>query len=244
MLDYLFVGAHPDDCEIFAGGTILRLKAQGARVGILDLTAGEAATFGTVHTRKEEYTAAAQLLGLDYRLVLDLPDGKLENTAAARERVVTVLREVKPEVIFTFPGRCRHPDHEAVHHIVRQAAFLSGLSTAESKNSVMRHRPCGLVEFIEFFPASKPSFVVDISEFYEQKKAAVKCFKTQVQTDEQAVTPAQHTTFIRSSAFWDNFNGRLLWFGSLIGVRYGEGFVTAQTLRVDNPLSHFKRQFR
>ncbi|BBM89144.1 N-acetyl-alpha-D-glucosaminyl L-malate deacetylase 1 [Spirochaetota bacterium] len=259
-LDYLFVGAHPDDCEIFAGGTILNLKNQGARVGILDLTRGEAGTFGDSQTRKQELDKASQLLGLDYRETLDFPDGRLEDTAQARDRVITILRATKPEVIFTFPSICRHPDHEAVHYIVRKSAYLCGLKPRQSETTNQQRResmdqqrrettdqqrrPCGLVEFIEFYPVEKPSFVIDVTDYYEQKKALVKCFSTQVLTDEKAEVSAAHTTFIRSSAFWDNFEGRLKWFGSLIGVRYGEGFMTAQPLRVENPISHFKKRFR
>ena len=67
MIDILVVAPHPDDAELGMGGTILKFKAEGIRVGVLDLTNGEPTPHGTPEIRAQETDAATEILGLDWR---------------------------------------------------------------------------------------------------------------------------------------------------------------------------------
>lgn len=255
MLDYLFIGAHPDDCEIFVGGTILRLKEQGFRVGILDLTRGEMGSYGTVNTRASEIRKANHLMKLDFRTTLDFPDGKLENTHLAKEKVVDVLRETRAQMVFTFPSVCRHPDHQATHHIVKESIFLAGLKRFKTSKKLEESRPQAVAFFVEFYPPEKISFVMDITTVYRKKEKLVQCYNTQVidknlkedLLDSQAASKESESlekgTFIRSPAFWDDFEGRAKWFGSLAGVRFAEAFSTTYPPHLDHPLNNFLRGY-
>src|SRR5579883_2077434 len=86
-LDYLIIAAHPDDAELGAGGTILALKAQGARVGVLDLTSGEPTPFGSLELRQRETAAASAILKLDWRGNLGLPNRALVADLDSRVRL-------------------------------------------------------------------------------------------------------------------------------------------------------------
>src|SRR5690349_6595075 len=97
-LDYLIIAAHPDDAELGAGGTILSLKAQGARVGILDLTSGEPTPHGTVELRQRETATASAILKLDWRGNLGLPNRSLVADLDSRARLAGVIRQLRPRV--------------------------------------------------------------------------------------------------------------------------------------------------
>ncbi|MEM7677304.1 MAG: PIG-L family deacetylase [Myxococcota bacterium] len=133
-LHALAVGPHPDDVELFCGGTIVRLVQQGHRVGILDLTAGELASNGTVPIRRAEAQAAAEVMGVALRDNLALPDGGLqpgtddEQVRAAADAV----RRLRPELMFVPWIQARHPDHSAAGHLMRKAAFVAGLTRYET----------------------------------------------------------------------------------------------------------------
>ena len=92
-LDLLVVAAHPDDAEISIGGTILATLASGHRVGIVDLTRGELSSRGTPELRAQETAAATEVLGIDYRVCLDLPDGSVRDTDEAREKLVALAKK-------------------------------------------------------------------------------------------------------------------------------------------------------
>src|SRR3954464_9949058 len=111
VVDALAVFSHPDDAELTAAGTILKLKALGYRTGVLDMTRGEMGTRGTPEGRAEEAREAARLLKLDVRLNLEQPDGHVRLTEEARTALVRVLRTHKPKVIFTSHWDDPHPDH-------------------------------------------------------------------------------------------------------------------------------------
>src|ERR1044072_4729391 len=74
-LDALAVFSHPDDAELTVAGTLLKLKSQGYRTGVLDMTRGEMGTRGTPEVRAAEAREAARVLRLDVRLNLEQPDG-------------------------------------------------------------------------------------------------------------------------------------------------------------------------
>src|ERR687885_1457071 len=126
-LDVLAVFSHPDDAELTAAGTLLKMKALGYRTGVLDVTRGEMGTRGTPEVRAEEAREAARILQLDARLNLEQPDGHVFLTEESRTAMVRVIRRHRPRVIFTSHWDDPHPDHAATSRIVREAARLASM---------------------------------------------------------------------------------------------------------------------
>lgn len=253
-LDYLFIGAHPDDCEIFAGGTILHLLCQ-YKVGICDLTEGELSTYGNVKTRQDEVKTANQKMQLSWRKNLKLKDGAISNESKNIQRVVNVIRETRPKIIFTFAEACRHPDHSATHHLVKTACFFAGVKKYSiSKNSQLSsnishrlHKPQGLLFFREFYPLQKIDFVIDITPYWEKKKEVIQCYRSQVKIEENKTSLSSSSskslksqTFIKSNLFWEHLETIARHSGLKINATYGESFYSLQTLKIDDPLEHYQ----
>ena len=118
-LDVLAVFSHPDDAELTAAGTLLKLKSLGYRTGVCDMTRGEMGTRGTPEGRAEEAREAARIMRLDVRLNLEQPDGHVWLTEESRTAMVRMIRTYEPRVMFTSHWDDPHPDHAATARIVR-----------------------------------------------------------------------------------------------------------------------------
>src|ERR687885_516082 len=127
QLDALAIFSHPDDAELTAAGTLLKLKSMGYRTGVLDMTRGEMGTRGTSEQRAREAQAAARIMNLDVRLNLEQPDGHVHVTEEARTSMVRVIRAHRPKVMFTSHWDDPHPDHAATARIVREASRLASM---------------------------------------------------------------------------------------------------------------------
>lgn len=227
VVDYLFFGAHPDDVEICAGGAVLESVSHRKKVGLVDLTRGEMGTRGTAKKRLEESLAAAHALGALFRFQLDFGDG---NLAAGREeelQIIQVLRRHKPKVVFAPYPDDRHPDHARAGRIVTDAAFYAGLEKIETSDPP--HRPDAVVYYIQNY-VPHPTFVVDITESFEQKMKALRCYKSQFHDPKSK----ERLTIIAKKSFLHLIEARARHFGALIGVEHGEGFVTKQPPRIDD----------
>src|SRR5512136_1929232 len=99
QLDLLAFGAHPDDVELFAGGTLAKMAALGYATGVVDMSRGELGSRGTPAVRAREAKEAARFLGLKIRENLALPDGDIRATAAARLKVIRILRKYRPSLV-------------------------------------------------------------------------------------------------------------------------------------------------
>lgn len=235
-LDVLVLAAHPDDAELAVGGTILKLKAQGKKVGIADLTAGELGTRGSASTRAKEAAAAAEILGLEVRVNVGLPDGFFRNHEAEQKAVIQVIRRFRPEVVLINAITDRHPDHGKGSALGRDAAFLSGLRRIETYfegNLQEAWRPKKVWSYIQD-QMLIPQFVVDITPYIDQKMEAIKAFGSQFY-DPNSDEP---TTYISTPFFMDQVKARSMEMGHLIGVAYGEGFLSERPLRVEDLLEH------
>ncbi|GAB4184768.1 MAG: bacillithiol biosynthesis deacetylase BshB1 [Calditrichia bacterium] len=231
MLDVLAFGAHPDDVEIFMGGTIARLKKDKLKVGVCDLTRGEAGTYGSAETRSEELQRASDIMGLDIRVTLDIPDGSVSNTEENRLKVIDVIRQYRPKVVFTFVDLLtRHPDHYYTGVILKECMFLSGLEKIKTNHAP--YRPEALIQFPELIPRREPDVIVDITEFWETKIAAIQAYSSQV-TVEFEKNP-RPKTFLRSEQFWEVLEARSRLAGAQIGVKYGEPFYTQGPFKYTN----------
>jgi bacillithiol biosynthesis deacetylase BshB1 len=224
--DVLAIAAHRDDVEQTCGGTLLRMAARGLRTAILDLTRGEAGTRGTAEDRAHEAAEAAQLLGVSWRDALDLPDGAIENTLENRKKIVWVLRQVRPRVVILPYWQARHPDHAIVATLGYEACFLSGLAKIETGS--VPHRPFKIV-YASLYADVRPSFVVDITPFIEQRHAALMAYKSQY-----ANQSAGGGLFVPEEEIRERTFAEARHYGLLAGVRYGEPFVQREIGLVDD----------
>src|SRR5258706_7295938 len=213
-LDALAIFSHPDDAELSVSGTLLRLKSLGYRTGVLDMTRGEMGTRGTPELRAEEAVKAARLMKLDLRLNLGLPDGHLWLNEEARTAVVRVIRSHKPKILLTTHWDDPHPDHANTCRIVRDAARLATMARYdEGKEPVQMPA----IMHSLFSRHVVPSFIVDVSDFVEEKMAAIRAHASQF----YSAGSKEPSTRISDPAFLVQIEDRMRYFGSLIGVAGG-----------------------
>jgi len=229
-LDVLAVGSHPDDIELGCGGTVAKLVKKGYRVGLLDLTRGELGTRGSKTIREGEARNAARILKVAVRENLDLPDGNIEVTRKNIRKVVQVYRRYRPDVLFIPHWLERHPDHEQAHILCKKAWYYSGLTkivTRESAKPQAPHRPRRYFHYMQKYEFI-PSFIVDISETYDTRMAAIRAFASQFYDPKRK----EPETLVSSPAFMQFIETRAKYYGNQIGVRYGEPFYSIEPIGV------------
>ncbi|RMG72095.1 MAG: bacillithiol biosynthesis deacetylase BshB1 [Bacteroidetes bacterium] len=236
-LDVLVFAAHPDDAELGAAGTIIKLTQAGKKVGIVDLTQGELGSRGTPELRLAEAAEAGRLMGISARENLGFRDGFFVDDEAHRRAVIRMVRRYRPELIIANAPSDRHPDHGRGSHVVREAAFLSGLRKIETEwegQPQAAWRPKNIFYYIQDRYLT-PSFIVDITPHWAQKRAAIAAFGSQffVPGQSQPDGPATH---ISSENFWHFLEARARTLGHVIGVPFAEGFVSDIPLEVHSPL--------
>jgi bacillithiol biosynthesis deacetylase BshB1 len=224
--DVLAIAAHRDDVEQTCGGTLLRMAARGLRTAILDLTRGEGGTRGTAEERGREAAEAAKLLGVGWRDALDIPDGAVENTLENRIKIVRVLRQLQPRVVILPYGQARHPDHSIVATLGYEACFLSGLKKIETGN--LPYRPFKIV-YASLYADVRPSFVVDITPFIDQRHAALMAYKSQY-----ASQATGGGLFVPEEEIRERTLAEARHYGLLAGAKYGEPFVQKEVGLVDD----------
>jgi len=230
-LDILAFGAHPDDVELAASGTILKQIEFGKKVGVVDLTLGELGTRGSASIRLIEAKNAAQILKLEVRENLQLPDGFFEINEESLLKVVHQIRKYKPEIVLCNATSDRHPDHGRGGDLVSRACFLSGLVKVgtQKENGELQEpwRPKVVYRYVQDNWIT-PDFVVDITNHYELKMKSILAYKTQFFNAQETgpVTP------ISSPDFLEYIQGRASNFGRIIKVRYGEGFTVERSIGV------------
>jgi bacillithiol biosynthesis deacetylase BshB1 len=224
--DVLAIAAHRDDVEQTCGGTLLRMAARGLRTAILDLTQGEAGTRGSAEERAQEAAEAARLMGVGWRQALDLPDGAVENTLENRLKIVRVLRLLRPRVVILPYWRARHPDHAAVAALGYEACFLSGLAKVDTGTAP--HRPFKIV-YASLYADVRPSFIVDITPFIEQRYAALMAYRSQYTNQ-----PAGGGLFVPEDEIRERTYAEARHYGLLAGVKYGEPFMQKEVGLVDD----------
>lgn len=219
-LDVLFVAPHPDDAELGAAGAILQYKAEGCRVGVLDLTTGEPTPFGSLELRAQETAAASEILGLDWRGNLGLPNRQLQATLEARELLAGAIRQLQPRLLFAPYWVDAHPDHLAAVELIEAARFWAKLSKTDMPG--LPHHPSRILYYhcVHLRLVEKPAFILDISRWWERKLAAVACYQSQFVTGRPTEPPTFLDKVRDQAAFW----------GQAIGVAYGEPFASREPL--------------
>jgi len=231
-VDVLAIGAHPDDVELGCGGTISKLVAEGKKVAILDLTRGELGTRGSAETRKLEAAKGAEIMGVSIRENLDLPDGFLENIKEYQLKIVQAIRKFQPDIVLANSIDDRHPDHAKASKLVSDSCFLSGLrkiETSENGNLQEIWRPKYIFNYIQWKEIT-PDFVIDISEFQEQKIKACMAYQSQFYdpASKEPITP------IATKDFKESLTYRAQNLGRLSGVEFAEGFTTEKLIALKN----------
>ena len=223
-LDVLVFAAHPDDAELNCGGTIASLIHQGKKVGVIDLTKGEMGTRGTAESRAEEVTKASEILGISYRMNLDLGDSFIENTRENQLKIIAEIRKTQPQICLIGAEYDRHPDHGKATRLCIDSLFYSGLSKIGFKDSRIDlpkpWRPKHIFSYMQDRPF-EPDFVFDISEQWETKKNAILAFKTQFNISNPTKEPE---TYISSQKYFKQIEARARYFGHLAGFEFGEPF--------------------
>ena len=230
-LDVLAIAAHPDDAELSVGGTLKKLTELGYRTGILDLTRGEAGTRGTPAIRAREAGEAATILGCSVRENLGLHDAHVWVDEDSRVLLVRALRRLRPRILLTQHWEDPHPDHAHTSQLVREAAHVAGLAKYDPEGSHGRFRPNAIAYWL--FPrTTAPSFIVDISAQSESKWEAIRAHASQFY-DPGSSEPESR---VSTSQFLDEIEARDRYFGALIGVDRGEGFLVREALNVNDPV--------
>ena len=221
-LDLLVFGPHPDDLEIGAGGTIARHTAMKRTVGLCDLTAGEMGSNGTPGERLNEASAAGTVLGAAWRENLGWPDRRIGKDPAHLEQAVEFIRRHQPRTVAVPYWSDRHPDHGAASELLTEAVFNAGLRRYRSAGDAWR------ADWICYYfinDSIDPSFVVDVSDYYERKRQALDCHCTQLQP-----APDRASTRLNTPLFRQLIESRDAQFGARAGVRWAEGFVVREPL--------------
>jgi bacillithiol biosynthesis deacetylase BshB1 len=235
-VDLLAFGPHPDDVELCAGGLMLKLGDQGRRLAVVDMTRGEAGSRGTPETREREAAAASALMRLAGRENLGFPDTRVEATAAAVEPVVAAIRRWRPKVVLAPCPEDLHPDHVQAAELVSRAYYLATIHGARA-GGLPPHRPDALVHYYGHLEPA-PSFVVDVSDVWERRVALARCFESQLGLDGAGGA----VTNISAPDFEHRIGSRFAYWGSRIGAKYGEPYVTRRLVPVDDPVETFRKR--
>lgn len=232
QLDVLVFAAHPDDAELAASGTIVKLIKQGKKVGVIDITQGELGSRGSVELRKKEAENSSEILGISVRENLGFSDGFFENNKENQLKIITKIRKYRPKIILCNAVSDRHIDHGRASEMVSNTIFLSGLIKIETfENGQIQHawRPNFVLHYIQD-RYIKPDLVVDITDTFDIKMQSILAFKSQFYNGDDSLPK----TPISSKDFLDFVEARSREFGRSIGVTFGEGFTVERPIGINN----------
>lgn len=231
-LDILVFGAHPDDAELGAGGTIAKEISLGKKVGIIDLTRGELGTRGSAEIRDTEATNAAKILGVQVRENLRFADGFFVNDKPHQLAIIEKIRKYRPDIVLCNAIEDRHIDHGRASKVVSDACFLSGLIKIETSLEGQLQepwRPKTVYHYIQW-KNIEPDFVVDVSGYMDKKIKAIEAYSSQFY-DPNSNEP---DTPISSQNFFDSVRYRARDLGRLVGVDSAEGFTVERNVAVNS----------
>lgn len=223
MTDILAIGAHPDDVELSAAGTLLHHIKLGKNVAIADLTAGELGTRGSAELRAKEAAASAAILGISKRYSINLSDGFFDDDENSVMEIIRLIRTARPRIVLANAISDRHPDHARAANLVSRACFLAGLIKIESffdGKPQEAFRPSVVYHYIQERYV-KPDFVIDITPYFSKKMESILAFESQFFRDGDEGEPG---TPISGRDYLDFLEGRAREMGRNIGVTYAEGF--------------------
>lgn len=227
QVDVLTIAAHPDDVELTCAGTLIRMIHQGYSVGILDLTEGEMGTRGTPEIRAREAEAAAAVIGARWRQRMNLGDARLTSSIENRMAVAERIRAAKPRTVILPYWEGRHPDHYTAAVLGYEACYAAGLKQLPIQGAP--HRPKKIL-YAAMYAEVRPSFIVDISEFFPKKLESMQAFASQFAGDMREVTEL----YPAWGRLTDRITTQCKYFGHLIGVEYAEPFVVKEAIAIED----------
>jgi bacillithiol biosynthesis deacetylase BshB1 len=224
-VDVLLFGAHPDDVEWGAGGSVLILKARGSSFGVVDLTRGEMGSRGTSEARDKEAQAAASSMGARFRENLGMPDCGVIDSVKNRKQIASVIRRHRPKLVLAPYWKDRHPDHAATGRLIRNSAVHCTLRKSNDPNPP--HKPSAYLYYL-LHHFTRPSMVVDISGVYDRKLELLRMHVSQFAKTAEGfgVLPLGMNDYLFGLESRDRF------FGSLIGAHHGEALVSEVPLKL------------
>ncbi len=231
-VDVLVIAAHPDDAELTVGGMIAKLTDRGKRVGIIDLTRGEMGTRGTPRQRADEAAAAAEVLDVTERINLDVGDGRVSDTPELRDRLIVEIRRLRPSIVLSHYWDDLHPDHAATGQAVGNIMYPVGFANHPVGGEP--HRPNEFLFFMAHYPF-EPSFIVDITGYWDVKEKAVRCYGSQLVAD-----GGGPPTNIGRSDFMERLEARARYFGTLIQTTHGEPLLARRPVPMDDVIEHYR----
>jgi bacillithiol biosynthesis deacetylase BshB1 len=227
QLDVLSISAHRDDTELTCGGAVIKMVDAGYKVGLLELTAGESGTRGNAALRAKESSRAAKLMGIAHRENLNFPDAGIEHRREYKMKIAQKIRDLRPRTVILPYWEGRHPDHYTTGQIGYEACYYAGLSKLPLQGEP--HRPHKIIYASLYVPSVRPTFVVDITKQFERKLKAILCYSSQFSPQKDA-----RNLFPSLADLRERVGGLARYFGSMIGTRYGEPFVTREVAAVDD----------
>ncbi len=221
-MDLVAIVAHPDDADIFCGGTLAKHAARGDDVTVVYMTRGEYGGFDTTEAevagvREQEAEAAAEALGVDARF-LDFQDGRITYSLEHRLELVDVIRDLQPDVILTHFRDDMHPDHQATSRLVTDAYYMTSLPLVETDHDPWE--PNNVYYFGKPTSSFDPEYYVDISDHLSAKEDAILQHESQVEwLEAHGGIDAEFDGLVEGV----RAQGRTL--GRTRGVAFAEGFV-------------------
>jgi N-acetylglucosamine malate deacetylase 1 len=228
-LDLLAIAPHPDDVELTCGGTLLKAFEQGYKTGILDLTAGEMGTRGTPETRLKESARAAKILRVAHRENLRLPDAHLEVTNETKRAVAQRIRALQPHTVILPYWEGRHPDHYTAARLAYEGCFLAGLKQMPIEGEPFR--PFKILYSTVYYRQVRPTFVVDITPYFERRYRAILAYHSQFRPKTK---DKRSKVDIPLDRLHEEVNLIARYYGHLAGVKYAEPFLVKEIMQVED----------
>jgi bacillithiol biosynthesis deacetylase BshB1 len=226
-VDILTIAAHPDDIELTCAGTLIGMISKGYSVGILDLTQGEMGTRGTPEIRAAEAEAARAVIGARFRERMNLGDSRLTASMENRLAVAARIRQARPRTVILPYWEGRHPDHYTAAVLGYEACYAAGLKQLPVEGEP--YRPKKIV-YASMYWEVRPSFVVDISPYFQKKIEAINCFASQFSGNLREITEL----YPAWGRLIDRVTTQCKYFGHLAGADYAEPFVVKEVLAIDD----------
>ena len=179
------IGAHPDDVELGAGGTLAKWSGLGVVVTVVVCTDGAAGSAdrnltsrAVVDLRKKEQEAAARELGVRNLAMLGYPDGRLEDTGEFRGWLVELIREHRPDIVLSHDphthSRFIHRDHRIAGQVALDAIYPFARDHLHYPDHITRGLSAHRVDQCLLWDTDEPNAIVDVSGTLEIKARALR----------------------------------------------------------------------
>jgi bacillithiol biosynthesis deacetylase BshB1 len=208
----------------------------GFKVGLVDLTRGELGTRGTAEIRTGEALNAMKKMGAQFRYNLDMADGFFQDNKDNQLKLIEVIRRFRPKMVLLNAVHDRHPDHGRAAKMVADACYYAGLakiSTTFDDKEQLAWRPVNVYHYIQDRNLTA-DFVVDISDFMEEKLNLVKTFTSQFYLPASLEYKKELETPISGPDFLEFLTAKARSYGREAGFTFAEGFTCVRTPGIQN----------